>query len=1449
MLGLLRKYRAPSRPTTSTTNRKAKSRHRRAFFEPLEDRRVLASVVVFDDPTYVDTTNNYQAESDTVQAALVASGHSVTTFTGITAADINAAVAGKDVLLFPELELRNLGPTLDSAARAAITSFVSSGGGLIIHGDFFGHDEAFLNNVFGFSLTQSPTTFSSYDLTAQAAGTAFEGGPASLPHLSGTSLHPISALPADARVIYSAPSNAAVWYLTYGAGSVVFLAYDWWDAAPLGMQESDWNQVLDRAVTQASNTAPIANANGSYAVPEGLAVTLTGLGSTDSDGSIVAYEWDLNNDGVFETSGQTAVFSAATLDDSVYTVHLRVTDNLGATNIATTTVTVLNVAPAAASHSINTNEGAVANLNVLDGAFDLGMQDVLSAVAANGTTPAGALYTIAANGQATYDPNGKFEYLGPGQTAIDSFSYTIVDDDGGSDTATVTVTITGLNDAPALDLNGPDDAGINFVASFLEGGGPVAVVDSDLTLVDPENIVESATILLTHAYDGLSESLAIDAALATSLGIAVSYSSDGAVLQLTGAASVASYQSLLRTVTYNNVSTNPNTTPRLIDFVVRDGIDDSPTASATVQITPVSEISLAVSPSSVSEDGGGNLVFTFTRTAPFDEQTIPFVIGGSATFGGSNADYTVSGAASFDGAAGTVTFADGSATATVVVTPLADNVVELDETVTLTLTAGAGYNVETVTPVTGTIANDDSATISIANASGLESGGPIFFTITLSGPVDVSVAFNIGTQVVSAPPAGTSAASTTDFSPLSGAIGVFARASGAQSILIAVPIVNDGIVELDEVFEVVLSGLSAGGRDVTLSNPVATGTILNDDTATLTLTPASALEDSGSLTFQVTLSDAVDVPVTVDVSTFDVALEAVAGSDYVASATTLTFQGAAGEVKSFTVTLLADNVYEDDEDFAAQLGAVDAQGRAVTANTTPVLGTILNDDSYPQVTLSAAPLAIDESSVSTITIQLSNPSENPVIVNLALSGTATVVADYSISSTQLTIDPLATSQTATITTILDAIQEAKETIIVEIDSVAGGEEVGEQSITIQVFESYDFGDAPDSYGTTNGLGARHLRSSIGVHLGATVDWDSNGQPGPLANGDDSIGLDDEDGVTLPSQLIAQQGAKIIVNASGAGKLDAWIDFNRNGVFEASERIANALPVAAGDNTLVIDVPENLVTGVSYARFRISSVGGLAPSGYAPDGEVEDYAIELLKPAPGSAGIVSDPLFPGQSMLLIQGTAGTDAIVIQPYALIPGYVQVVYPTIGSPIFPLSAFSRIVAYGGAGHDVITVDAAITKPAYLYGGDGNDTLSGGSGDDYLYGGAGVDTLLGNAGNDVILGELDADNLYGGLGRDVLIGGGGSDWLYGNDDDDLLIGNNAPTSLAALEAIKSAWSLPITFAQRVAALSGTLNSSTVLDDGVADYIYGHGGSDWLLDFQNRDQFLDFASLSDRKN
>jgi len=57
------------------------------------------------------------------------------------------------------------------------------------------------------------------------------------------------------------------------------------------------------------------------------------------------------------------------------------------------------------------------------------------------------------DGDFTYDPNGQFESLGTGQTAQDTFTYTLTDELGGTSTATVTVTINGANDAPTIDTN------------------------------------------------------------------------------------------------------------------------------------------------------------------------------------------------------------------------------------------------------------------------------------------------------------------------------------------------------------------------------------------------------------------------------------------------------------------------------------------------------------------------------------------------------------------------------------------------------------------------------------------------------------------------------------------------------------------------------------------------------------------------------------------------------------------------------------------------------------------------------------------------------------------------------------------------------------------------------------------------------------------------------------
>jgi len=70
----------------------------------------------------------------------------------------------------------------------------------------------------------------------------------------------------------------------------------------------------------------------------------------------------------------------------------------------------------------------------------------------------GALLTLNGDGSYVYDPNGKFESLAVGKSTTDSFTYTASDGHGGTDTATVTVTINGVNDSPnAVDDTGATD--------------------------------------------------------------------------------------------------------------------------------------------------------------------------------------------------------------------------------------------------------------------------------------------------------------------------------------------------------------------------------------------------------------------------------------------------------------------------------------------------------------------------------------------------------------------------------------------------------------------------------------------------------------------------------------------------------------------------------------------------------------------------------------------------------------------------------------------------------------------------------------------------------------------------------------------------------------------------------------------------------------------------------
>ncbi len=100
-----------------------------------------------------------------------------------------------------------------------------------------------------------------------------------------------------------------------------------------------------------------------------------------------------------------------------------------------------------------------------------------------------------------------------------------------------------------------------------------------------------------------------------------------------------------------------------------------------------------------------------------------------------------------------------------------------------------------------------------------------------------------------------------------------------------------------------------------------------------------------------------------------------------------------------------------------------------------------------------------------------------------------------------------------------------------------------------------------------------------------------------------------------------------------------------------------------------------------------------------------------------------------------------------------------------------------YGYGGNDTITLSIAAT--GNIYGGDGNDVITGNSLADKLYGDAGIDVLSGGGGIDNLFGGDDNDTLYGGTGNDILNGGNGDDVMNGDADNDTLNGDTGNDTL----------------------------------------------------------------------
>ena len=164
-----------------------------------------------------------------------------------------------------------------------------------------------------------------------------------------------------------------------------------------------------------------------------------------------------------------------------------------------------------------------------------------------------------------------------------SFSF----DDGvdSSNIATRVVRVTGVDDAPIVDLDADDssgESGGDFATSWTEGLGPVAIADVDALLSDVDSpTFTSMNVRIINLLDGAFESLSSDT---TGTSINANYNTATGLLTLIGFDSVANYQQVLRTVVYDNTAASPDASARVVQFTATDGITPSNTATTTVTI-------------------------------------------------------------------------------------------------------------------------------------------------------------------------------------------------------------------------------------------------------------------------------------------------------------------------------------------------------------------------------------------------------------------------------------------------------------------------------------------------------------------------------------------------------------------------------------------------------------------------------------------------------------------------------------------------------------------------------------------------------------------------------------------------------------------------------------------------------------------------------------------------
>ncbi|MGI8788787.1 MAG: DNA/RNA non-specific endonuclease [Pyrinomonadaceae bacterium] len=448
---------------------------------------------------------------------------------------------------------------------------------------------------------------------------------------------------------------------------------------------------------------------------------------------------------------------------------------LVATNITT------NQPPVANADNYATNEDSALDVPVAQGvlANDTDAEnDPLSAIIV--AQPTSGALTFNQNGSFTYQPNPNFN-------GTDSFTYKANDGSTDSNTATVSITINAVNDAPTFAK------GADQIVSKNSGAQTVQNWATNISAGAPDEANQTLAFLVTNDNNSL-------------------FASQPAI-------------SPSGTLTYTpaqNASGLATVTVRLMDNggTENGGQDTSAPQTFFITITSSSGQLAFNSPTYTVNESDGNLIVTVTRTNGSDGLvTVNYAtVAGGTAIGGTNCDAGVD----YINASGSVTFGDGVTSQNFSIAICNDSISENSETFNLSLSNATGGAIigSPNTAVATIVDNVPLPTVSIGNARKFEGNSGtsnMTFSVRLSAASSQTITVNYAT-------ANNTAMAGIDYAPNSGTL-TFTPGQTVKNIDVIIN--GDVLKEPNETFFVNLSVPA----NATIAVPQASGIIIDDDRA------------------------------------------------------------------------------------------------------------------------------------------------------------------------------------------------------------------------------------------------------------------------------------------------------------------------------------------------------------------------------------------------------------------------------------------------------------------------------------------------------------------------------------------------------------------------------------------------------------------------------------------